>query len=630
MHRDPTILLVDDNLPALKATTRILRQAGYLVTQAANGTDALHQVREQRPDLVLLDVVLPDISGNEVLRQIRADPALAGVSVVMLSSQQTLPEQQAEGLDGGADGYIARPIATTELLARIRSQFRQRDLTEKLRESENLFSAAFRSSPAGIAISRRSDLVNIEVNEAFLQMHEISREDIVGRSLLDAGLIDSNSVDAMCNRLDATGSVINEEMEIRTHTGKALHVILSVKVIQLHGEACNISTLIDITERKNLEQRLLRAQRMESIGTLAGGIAHNLNNVLAPIIMSLDLFKMRFPDPESRELLGIISTNAQRGADMVRQVLSFARGVEGPRTEAQPGDLIREIEKIANETFPKDIVVRTNVPAGLRPVLGDATQLHQVLLNLCVNARDAMPGGGTLTLSAEDLAIDEDFAGMNPDAQAGQHVLVRIEDSGTGIPPDVIGKIFDPFFTTKEVGKGTGLGLSTSFAIVKSHGGFIRVESQPGKGTCFKVHLPAMTGSPRAAACEAMQAFPRGHGELILVVDDEASVRKITRLTLQNFGYRVVLASDGTDALAIYANKREEIAAVLIDMAMPVMDGPTTIQNLLKMDPDLRIIAASGLTSENHLALGFGVRRFLPKPYTVETLLTTLQEALAG
>jgi CheY-like chemotaxis protein len=328
--------------------------------------------------------------------------------------------------------------------------------------------------------------------------------------------------------------------------------------------------------------------------------------------------------------LEMVSSSAQRGADMVSQVLSFARGVEGRRMEIQIKHLIQDIEKIANETFLKHIQVRTIVPHHLWTIIGDPTQLHQVLLNLCVNARDAMPEGGMLTISAENLALDTHYAGMNLEAKPGPYVLLQVEDSGTGMPAEVVEKIFDPFFTTKEIGRGTGLGLSTSLAIVKSHGGFIRVYSEPGVGTRFKVFLPAWTGPLSGTAEEMPPEMPRGNGELILVVDDEASVRQITQQTLEAFGYRVVLASDGADAVAIYATRQAEIAAVLTDMTMPVMDGAAAIQVLRKFNPNVRIIAASGLSSNGYItdAASLGVKHFLAKPYTAETLLKTLAQVL--
>lgn len=393
-----------------------------------------------------------------------------------------------------------------------------------------------------------------------------------------------------------------------------------------------IWTFRDLTERKKLEQQFLRTQRVESIGTLASGIAHDLNNVLSPIIMSLDLLHMNCTDPASQELISVIENSAQRGAAMVRQVLSFARGVEGERLELQLAHIIRDIEKIVNETFLKHIQVRTIIPHDLWTILGDPTQLHQVLLNFCVNARDAMPNGGQLTVSAENLSMDTHYAGLMLEPRPGPYVLLRVEDSGTGIPAEVVEKIFDPFFTTKEVGKGTGLGLSTTLGIVKSHSGFIRVYSEPDKGTTFKVYFPALPEGTAATAAEIAPELPRGNGQLILVVDDEATVREVTRQTLEAFDYRVALASDGAEAVAVFATKVGEIAAVLTDIMMPVMDGVAAVPVLQRINSKVPIIAASGLTANRKVTqlASLGVKHFLAKPYTTGELLKTLQQALAG
>ena len=289
-----------------------------------------------------------------------------------------------------------------------------------------------------------------------------------------------------------TGICMPFEKEYVRKDGKRVPILVGGANFEDNPDE-GLAFAVDLTERKKLEQQFLRAQRMESIGTLAGGIAHDLNNVLGPIMMAISVLKMRFPDAASQQLITIIGTSAERGADMVRQVLSFARGVEGRRMEVQVKHLLADMEKIARDTFPSDIQIRSIIPHDLWTIQGDPTQIHQVLLNLCVNARDAMPRGGALTISAENRALDEHYAALEADAAPGPYVYIQVEDTGTGIPPEVIEKIFDPFFTTKEVGKGTGLGLSTSAAIVKSHGGFMRVYSEPGKGTRFKLYLPAQT-----------------------------------------------------------------------------------------------------------------------------------------
>jgi len=388
----------------------------------------------------------------------------------------------------------------------------------------------------------------------------------------------------------------------------------------------------DITERRKIEGQFLRAQRMESIGTLAGGIAHDLNNLLAPILITSQLLQDDAPNDEYREMLQTVQTCAQRGAELVKQVLSFARGVEGERIPIDVSHLLRDIRQVVRETFPKNINTVFQLGRELWAVEGDATQLHQVFMNLCVNARDAMPQGGKLIVSAENLVLDEVYAGMNPDAKPGPYVVVKVEDTGTGIPPEVQERIFEPFFTTKEIGKGTGLGLSTTLGILRSHGGFVNLSSEPGKGAKFKVYLPAIT-TPRAVAqaAVAQTQLPRGQGELVLVVDDEESVRSVTQKTLERFGYRVLLAANGAEAVARYAQHRAEIAVVLTDMAMPVMDGPATILALRAMNPAVKIIGSSGHASQGGVAkaVGAGVQHFVPKPYTAETMLKVLADVLA-
>ncbi|MCR4375267.1 MAG: ATP-binding protein, partial [Acidobacteria bacterium] len=391
----------------------------------------------------------------------------------------------------------------------------------------------------------------------------------------------------------------------------------------------HLTVLRDVTARKVLERHSLRAQRMESLGTLAGGIAHDLNNALAPILMSIELLRDK-GDPDRQEVLDTIERSAQRGADMVRQVLSFARGVEGQRVDVSIAALVRDVEKIANDTFLKHLQVRVEVAPDLWTVRGDPTQIHQVLLNLCVNARDAMPNGGTLALDAENKDLDERFAAQCPEAIPGAYVCITVADTGSGIPPAVLDRIFEPFFTTKSFGQGTGLGLSTSLAIVKSHGGFIRVQTSPAEGTRFHIYLPAGRAVAAAAHQSPATALPSGRGQLVLVIDDEAAVREVTRRTLEAHGYRVLLAAGGAEGVAAYARHQLEIAVVITDMMMPLMDGAATMAALRGINPDVRIIAASGLPEDAHVkeAGEAGAAHFLAKPFTAETLLGVLQQAL--
>jgi PAS domain S-box-containing protein len=398
-----------------------------------------------------------------------------------------------------------------------------------------------------------------------------------------------------------------------------------------HGESHLLHIFSDVTEKKKLEAQFLRSQRMESIGTLAGGIAHDLNNVLTPLLFAVQALKDKVSDEAGRQMLDILETNVQRGANLVKQVLIFGRGIKGERIAVQPRHIGREIEHIVRETFPKSLRFESHCPADLWTITSDPTQIEQVLLNLCVNARDAMPGGGKLCLRMENTVLDENQAAANLEAKPGRHVVISVTDTGAGMTREIQDRIFEPFFTTKEPGKGTGLGLSTTLAIVKSHGGFINCYSEPGKGSVFKVYLPASPDAAVETQTPAHQSsLPRGHNELVLVVDDEEPIRNLAQTMLERFGYRVLLAANGAEAVKLYTSRRNEIALVITDMAMPVMDGPATIAALHAINPKVKVIGSSGLEM-NDGAAGAAhtqLKHFMPKPYTAETLLTTLLQVL--
>ncbi len=405
------------------------------------------------------------------------------------------------------------------------------------------------------------------------------------------------------------------------------HVIRDVdgKPVRLVGG------MSDLTDRKRMEADMLRAQRLDSIGTLAGGIAHDLNNVFAPMMMAVELLKEDVATEDGRAMIETLDTSLQRGAGLVRQVLMFARGAQGQRVVVSPTKLAREVERMMRDTFPKSITIRTSVGADVPMLTGDPTQLHQVLLNLCVNARDAMPDGGILTLEVDRHIVDEAFATMNVGAHPGVYVRVCVKDTGVGILPEARDRLFEPFYTTKKQGEGTGLGLSTTLAIVRSHQGFLTVASERAQGSTFCAYIPAsqeLDGRPADTTSAA--AMPRGNGELILVVDDEESIRHVATEVLQRHGYRVIVARHGAEGAALFASRQAEVAAVITDLSMPVMDGQTLIVALASLDPGVRIIASSGRTDAAELpdAVAAYVRAFIPKPYTAATLLTTLHEIL--
>src|ERR1051325_3522264 len=507
------------------------------------------------------------------------------------------------------------------------------DITERKRAEEQIREQAALLDQAQDAILVRDLDQNILFwNKGAEHLYGWTSEEAVGKNA-EALIYKHHSVqfDAARQAVIANGEWKGEVHQ--THRDGSEIIVESRWTLVRDESGTPTSILVintDITEKKRMEAQFLRAQRMESIGTLAGGIAHDLNNVLSPILMAIDMLKLKANDETSKKWFEVLRANAERGGNMVRQVLSFARGVEGERVALQPKHLIKEIVKILRETLPKSIEINFKIPDDLWIISADATQMHQVLMNLCVNARDAMPEGGSISVRAENAFVDENYARMHIEAKTGRYVTITVSDTGPGMSSEIQARIFEPFFTTKEMTKGTGLGLSSALSIVKSHGGFINVYSELHRGSQFSVYLPALDTAEATESGTLQTDLPLGKGELVLVVDDEESIREITRGTLETFGYKVLTANDGTEALALYADNKNEIAVVLTDMVMPFMDGPETIRELHNMNPQVRIIAASGLGTAQRAGDGAleGVSVFLTKPYTAEKLLKTLAQVL--
>jgi signal transduction histidine kinase/CheY-like chemotaxis protein len=418
-------------------------------------------------------------------------------------------------------------------------------------------------------------------------------------------------------------------------SGAAIGVNVNMTVIRdASGHPLRtMATIEDITEKKQLEAQVLRNQRMESIGSLAGGIAHDLNNILAPILMTTSLLRQENTPSERNLIVDTVESAARRGADVINQLLTFARGKPGVLAPIPVRLLLNEMGKLIRETFPRNLQLTIDYPADLWPILGDSTQCHQALMNLCVNARDAMPNGGRLTLAARNVIVDNTVVATALEPRPGPCVCVSVTDSGCGIPPEILSRIFDPFFTTKDIGKGTGLGLPTLLGIMRGHGGFIRVSTMLGCGTTFDLFIPAVPDArAHGPAAPGPPSVQRGHEELILVVDDELVLRKAMELTLKSHGYQVLTAAEGNEALALFATQGASIKAVITDSMMPGMDGPKLVQALRLLAPQLPIIGMSGLAerADDRKSQPFNLPVVLKKPFTSEALCAALHQALSN
>jgi PAS domain S-box-containing protein len=641
-----SILHLEDSKKDAALIHDTLRAEGVVCrfVHAQNREEFVAALERGQFDLILADHSLPSFDGMAALELAREKHP--EVPFIFLSG--TMSEARTdESFRNGAADYVPKKslsrlgASVRRAIGVIRERGERRRAEEQLKEQAAL-------------LDKAQDAILVRDLEHRIIYWNKSAERIFGWTAAEA--IGKNSLELISRQhgaefMEALQTVLtNGEWsgEVRQGTKSGGEVVVESRwtlVRDADGHPKSILVLsTDITEKKKLEAQFLRAQRLESIGTLASGIAHDLNNILAPIMMSVNLLQESITDERDARLLETLRSGVQRGAEMVKQILSFTRGQDGARCQVNLKHVVSEVAKIVRETFPKKIQVQTVVAKNLWSVLADTTQIHQVLMNLCVNARDAMPDGGTLLIEAENHFLDSTGSvnGIEHNAlnvslpltdpilggQPNSYLAITVADTGTGIAPEILQQIWEPFFTLKPQGQGTGLGLSTVLNIVKAHGGFIRTESEMGKGTRFRVFLPAAEPTTKPVAPEPTAAIPAGRGENILVVDDERAFQEITKAIFNKYGYRVLTASDGTEAVALFAQHKDDIDLVMTDMVMPYLDGPATINALRRLDPNVRIIASSGLSENETLAHELTNATFLLKPFTTEKLLATVNEVL--
>ncbi|MDQ7039355.1 MAG: response regulator [Rhodothermus sp.] len=621
------ILLVEDDEEDYHIVRRLLSRATTIqctLHWRASYEDGLAALRMQPFDVCLVDYRLGAHDGLSLLRTIRSEGIT--LPIILLTGQGDL-QVDLEAMAAGAWDYLIKgQIDTPQLERTIRYAVERHRAEERIREQAALLDAA------------RDVIMAVDL-EGRITYWNRSAEQLTGKKatavqgrpvweVLDG--LDRALLQEAFRAVQAEG-VWHGTLRLHKHDGEERLLESRCTLVRdAYGQPRSVLMIsTDVTERRQLEQQFLRAQRMESIGRLVSGMAHDLNNLFVPILLGVRMLSQDTLDPERRaRALGMIQRSAERGADLVRQVLAFARGMEGERALLDVRTIVQEVAHLLQETFPSTIRIETQVDEALWSVQGDATQLQQVLMNLCVNARDAMPEGGHLLLAAENVRVDEPYARRVLEARPGPYVRLTVSDTGTGIPHDILDKIFEPFFTTKPVGKGSGLGLSTVYSIVRSHGGFINVYSEPGQGTTFRVYLPA---APEVEATVAKAETPtyRGAGEGILLVDDEPFVLESAREVLEQLGYRVYPATQGQEALDQLEAHAADIRAVITDLVMPEMDGLALIRAIRERWPELPVVASSGLHGGRaEAARQAGAHAFLHKPYTAEKLAAVLHQVL--
>lgn len=512
---------------------------------------------------------------------------------------------------------------------------------ERLRQSEELFRLAFHTSPEASGITRSRDGVYIDVNDGFTAITGYSRDELIGKTPEEINIwADLQDRDRLVVELRANRKVTNFETTFRLKDGRHVPALISAAVFTLDGEQHTYFTTKAIEEQKRaeaektkLQAQLIQAQKMESIGTLAGGVAHDFNNLLQAIngYTQLLILGKSQRDAEYRKLQAIDQA-CQRAAQLIRQLLLFSRKVT---PEHRPIDVNQELEharRILERTIPKMIEIELHLGPDLWPVNADPVQIEQMFLNLGGNAADAMPDSGKLVFETQNITLSEAFALTHRGAVPGNYVLITVSDTGCGMDKETVEHIFEPFYTTKDIGKGTGLGLASVYGIVKSHGGYISCYSEPGQGTTFKIFLPSAEQAKVDVEKPAPVELPQGGNETILLVDDEAPIRDLAEELLQHFGYTILTASSGEEALQLYAANNNKIDLVILDLGMPGMGGHKCLQEMLKAVPSTKVLIISGYSVNGQVkkTLELGAAGFIGKPYELQALVTKVRAVLDG
>ena len=622
------VLLIEDDEDDYLITRSLLSKAQVIdcdLEWVASYEDGLEAVLSNQYDACLVDYRLGAKTGLDLLQEAKAQGCRT--PIILLTGQGDL-KVDIEAMEAGAADYLNKNEIDAPLLERSLRYARERgEAEERIRKQ-----AALLDKARDAIIAYDMDGRVIYWNKSAERLTGWSKEEMLGEKARER-LYERNQEGKLSDcweTLMASGEWKGELYQ-EAKDGDEI-VVESRWTLVRETDGTPESVLVintDITERKRLESQFLRSQRMESIGRLVSGIAHDLGNLLVPISLGVKVLQQRFGDDEkASRTLSVIQNSAERGSDMVDQVLAFARGVEGERVALQLDTIIEDVQNITDETFPEEIDVQVEVDDDLQQIVGDATQIQQVLMNLCVNARDAMPDGGTLTIQAENVTLDERDARMNIDAESGTYVCATVSDTGVGMPEEVIDKIFEPFFSTKPEGEGTGLGLSTAYSIVKGHDGFIDVRSEEGAGTTFRIFWPVSQAEEETVDESASTELQDGRGARVLVIDDEENILDTAKDALEQVGYRVETARSG-DAVLQRLQTHLDVDAVITDIVMPHTDGLTVIERLRAERPEIPIIAASGLADERtDDALEAGAEEFISKPFTVEKLQSALQRVL--
>lgn len=645
------ILIVDDERQNRQLLEVMLKPEGFLLQTASSGEEALATVALNAPDLILLDIMMPGMNGYQVAAKIKGDVATKHIPVIMLSALDDR-NSRMHGLNAGAEDFLTKPVDRAELCARVKnllqlktygdyhdsySQLLETEVTSRttaLAESERLYRSTFDAAPVGI--------VHVGLNGQWLRVNQrlcdflgYSREELQSSASQQLLQSEETAAEAESFRLMAAGSLDRHTVDEKRYRRRDGSHVWARVYTSVHRDASGqpqhfISVIEDITDRRTLEAQVRQASKMDAVGKLASGVAHDFNNLLTVILGFAEMMSedIAMPGHHRQDLEEIIKA-AKSASGLTRQLLAFSRQQVLNTEPLDVNGLIRDMTGMLRRLIGEHIEITMVLASDLPSVMADRGQFEQVVMNLVVNARDAMPDGGQVTIETKDVEL-EDSTAHEETVMVGSYVMLSVTDTGNGMSKETQKRLFEPFFTTKETGKGTGLGLSTTYGIVKQSKGYIWVDSEPGRGTTFKVYLPRSDAAPGVQALSPPVSPAKPASETVLLVEDEAGVRQLSKRILDNAGFRVLEATNGNEAEKLFEHHADSIDLVLTDVVMPGCGGPELLGRLQVHRPDLKVLYMSGYT-EQSAAHTAGFDRGLPfvqKPFSSSELLRQVREAL--
>lgn len=627
---NPLVLVADDDITVRMIAIECLEQSGYAVVEAENGREAVELFQKYQPQAVMLDVLMPEMNGYEACRRIRALPGNENLPILMMTALEDADSIHA-AYEAGASEFTSKPINWTVEAHRLRSMLRAAEAVKEIFLSRQEWERTFNSLDEIVTIMD-TDLTIIQANEAAQAASRNPTDTVVGRVCSD--IYCSTSAD--CKSCPVREVIATGQKKVVEQVNECLKGTFLVSVFPVFDDTGTLSRIVhmakDITERQQLETEVRRAQKMEAVGTLSGGLAHDFNNLLQVIIGFSELVSRGFsPEDRAYQHLETVKDAAWRGSEISRQLLAVGRKTESKKKPVQLNPIVENVSKLLERTIPKMIVQQLALSENLWQVNADHAQLEQVLMNLAVNAGHAMPAGGELIYEARNIALGSEYCQIHSDVEPGNYVMLGVTDTGCGMDAETQSHIFEPFFTTRAPDKGTGLGLAMVYGIVKAHDGHLQCYSEVGKGTTFKIYIPALEGIADANESKEKDEQTMRGDEMILLVDDEPGIRYIAKKLLNKAGYQVMQAANGQEALDIHADASRTIDLVILDLNMPVMGGFECLDNLQARAPDLPVLLASGFacSKESMVRLSDKVH-YLSKPYHAKELLQKVRRMLDG